>query len=866
MKLNTKFVILISSFVFVTMGVSIQIFSSFGQLRQMQQFEQETLQMKLLIEEIYAFPPTVLAIKANPDSLVSDWQALSQKANAQMDVILSDKYKALLTKEETEYLDTLLKVWAIIVPQLEKVETSLVEFTDLEFSKTEELSMRASGATRTIINIDENDSRKTIMTYMANRIIQATSVLMDSNDSFSSVLSRLTASLSERNEKSFKLFMIRNILILFAASIAVFVLALTVTMRITRRVKLLKNASTKLAQKDFTVDISNITKGKDEISSLAVTLSDTIKDLSSFLEIVKDSSLQNVDLGEDISLAAHSTASATHEIRSNIESLRKQFDNIESAVETSVDSLSRMSSAVMGLSKDNDQQSVAIRESNAASSKMAVSIEKIRNMAEANCSSAEDMQEAVSYGDQKIEASNSMIREVANQIKGVAEVVDVINSVAEQTNILAMNAAIESAHAGESGKGFSVVAEEIRILAESTGENSKRISDSLFTIISRMREVTDYSESAAQAFADINGKSASIHKSLNQILDNISDVVGQAEKIAAHSQRISSASEKMNAAYDNLNTQRESVSSEMEKLEDVVALSRNGIDEIKIGAEDIVERMLSINEISSKSRTKMTLLSNDLNQFKTKASDFVTKNNDEEPKPVKTTEDLIAKKELHDAIFGDDTETTTEDLVEATRLSLEESPNDMQLDSEYELSTANTAAISSASEASEQPKAAIPSATAKTEYEELAAKAAEKAEKNEPAKDASSAKVEPPVQLKKPVVAAETVQPETAAPVKAKPTQENAAKPDAAEKPVEEKSSQKGGLLAAASSNPEPASTATSSAAVASPKPASVATTASITPPRPTTSSGFFEHSDDDAIILPLDDFDTLFGDLEQPS
>ena len=859
MKLNTKFVILISSFVFVTLGVSVQIFASFGQLKQMQQFEQETLKMQLLIEEIYAYPPTLLAIKANPDTIVSDWQTLSKKANDQMDVILSEKYKQLLTKEEGEYLDTLLKVWAIIIPQLEKVETSLIEFNDLEFSQTEQLSMRSSGATRTIINIDDKDNRKTIMTYMANRLIQATSVLMDSNDSFASVLSRLTTSLSERNEKSFKTFMIRNTLILCAASIAVFVLALTVTMRITRRVKQLKNASTKLAQKDFTVDISNISKGKDEISSLAATLSDTIRDLSSFLETVKDSSVQNVDLGEDISLAAHSTASATHEIRSNIESLRKQFDNIETAVETSVDSLGRMSAAVMGLSKDNNTQSIAIQESNKASSRMAISIEKIRNMAEANCSSAEDMQEAVTYGDQKIEASNSMIREVANQIKSVAEVVDVINSVAEQTNILAMNAAIESAHAGESGKGFSVVAEEIRILAESTGENSKRISDSLFTIISRMREVTDYSESAAQAFADINGKSASIHKSLNQILDNISEVVGQAEKIAAHSQRISSASEKMTAAYDNLNTQRESVSSEMEKLEEVVALSRNGIDEIKIGAEDIVERMLSINEISSKSRTKMTLLSSDLNQFKTRVSDFVTEKPVEQPETEKPEADNISNKELHDAIFGGDEETTTEDIIKATKQSLEESQNDM-LDTEYELSTTDAKAVSSV-EAGFKPAepAPIAAATPKAENKQ-SAPVIEPAEKSVTAKTAAPAeepvhtvqgiKTKEMLQTAKPTATpTATAKPYVAA-TTAKPAE--TVKSAVADKPVETAS--KGGLLSAAGSSP---ASAAKPAPAASPKPASPA------PTTPAANSGFFEHSGDDAIILPLDDFDTLFGDLE---
>ncbi|MCQ2580081.1 MAG: methyl-accepting chemotaxis protein [Treponemataceae bacterium] len=684
MKLNTKFVILISSFVIVTMGVAVGIFASFSSIRQMQKFEQETSKMELLIEEIYAYPPTVLAIRANMGTLVSDWQDLSTKAKTQMDNISSPKYRSMLNEEENEYLETLLKVWKVIAPQLDKVEAALKEFTDLSFSKLETLSMESNGITQTIMTLDDEDSRKTIMTYMINRITQSTSVLMDSNDTFSKVLAQLSVTLTERNNKMFRTFVIQNIIILLIASIIVFVIALTVTRRITWRVKALQNASTKLAQKDFTVDISDITKGKDEISSLATTLSDTIRDLRSFLEVVKDSSYQNVSLGENISMAAHDTASATHEIRSNIESLRKQFDDIELAVVNSVDSLTRMSTAVMGLSKDNNVQTMAIQESDKASSKMALSVEKIRNMAEENCSSAEEMQEAVAYGDQKIEASNTMIREVANQIKGVAEIVDMINSIAEQTNILAMNAAIESAHAGESGKGFTVVAEEIRILAESTGENSKRISDSLFTIISRMREVTDYSESAAQAFADINGKSATIHRSLTQILDNISEVVGEAEKVAAFSQRITTASEKMDIAYENLNTQREAVSQEMEKLENVVAISRNGIDEIKIGAEDIVERMLSVNDMSAKNRTKMTALSDDLSQFRTSMRDFITS-------PAHTKEnpenEVISKEELHDAIFGDDEIESKESLIEKAKQSLEEPTDAEQLATSQEAET-----------------------------------------------------------------------------------------------------------------------------------------------------------------------------------
>ncbi|MBO6099944.1 MAG: hypothetical protein J6P07_01245, partial [Spirochaetaceae bacterium] len=323
--------------------------------------------------------------------------------------------------------------------------------------------------------------------------------------------------------------------------------------------------------------------------------------------------------------------------------------------------------------------------------------------------------------------------------------------------------------------------------------------------------VTDYSESAAQAFADINGKSTTIHKSLNQILDNISEVAIEAEKVAAYSQRISSASEKMNTAYDNLDSQRESVSSEMEKLEDVVALSRNGIDEIKIGAEDIVERMLEVNELSSKSRTKMTLLSSDLNQFKTKESDFIS-SAAPELKPVET-ESKAFSDELHDAIFGGEDSETKEDIIAATKLSLEESPNDLQLEAdianynaEYELKTEIPQEVPSGlNEAVAEKTEEIVQQPAESETEALAAN------------ETAQADTEKPVQK-----------------VESEPVKE---------KPAETETSKKHGLLSAA------AATAPAAGTQASAEPAE--------------STGFFQHSDDDSIILPLDDFDTLFKDCD---
>lgn len=624
MKLNTKFSLLISCFSIIMLLLTAIILTSFSMLRSLQTFEVETVKMQRQLTRLEAYPPTVLAAAANLDEIVHDWHVLCDAATSQMEVIKTSAALKLLTTEEIKSVESLSSLWALIVPQMESVTYTLTDFAEFPFSVTEKRTITGNGAFILITTMPDSDERKNVLVYAMQRLNQAANLVQTTNDSFSAVLDKLNLSISERSSALFSLFSILNIVGTVFAAIIVFFIAMSAIKKITRRVQTLQRLALRLSDKDFTTDLSSAMHGNDEINGLARSLDKTLKDLSSFLESVKKSSLENVDIGNSISDAAQNTASATNEISSNIDGLRKQFDDIEEAVKRSISSLNRMSLSVTGLVKDNQVQSSSIKESDTISAKMAETVEKIRQMAEENCESAEDMQEAVSLGDEKIEASNAMLREVANQLTEVGEIVSIINQVAEQTNILSMNAAIESAHAGESGKGFAVVAEEIRVLAESTGENSKRISDSLFSITSRMQVAAESSDFAARSFADVSIKSAKIHDSLNQILDDINDAAEDATQVASYTQRIAIAADKMNTEYDELNEQREIVAKEMEQLESVFIQSRTDLDEITLGAEDIVTRMIEVSKMSTDSRSKMNDLSDNLRSFKTSKDEVVT--------------------------------------------------------------------------------------------------------------------------------------------------------------------------------------------------------------------------------------------------
>ena len=274
----------------------------------------------------------------------------------------------------------------------------------------------------------------------------------------------------------------------------------------------------------------------------------------------------------DVTEAVQATASASNEISSSSEEMAAGAQEQSSQTTEVAGAVEQMTKTIMETTKNSSTAAEAAKNSGIIAKEggrvVAETIEGMNRVAEVVKQSAE------------------MVHTLGKNSDQIGEIVQVIDDIADQTNLLALNAAIEAARAGEQGRGFAVVADEVRKLAERTTKATKEIA-------SMIKQIQKDTEGAVESMNQGTNEVTKGKELANKAGDSLREIIAGADEVVDMVTQVAAASEEQSSAA-------EQISKNIEGISNVTQESAAGVQQIARAAEDLNRLTINLQELVSR--------------------------------------------------------------------------------------------------------------------------------------------------------------------------------------------------------------------------------------------------------------------------
>jgi len=403
-----------------------------------------------------------------------------------------------------------------------------------------------------------------------------------------------------------------GVIILVVALIIVYFVARAMVKPVQTVVSALQN----IAQGEGDLTVRLPIHGNDEVTDLSEYFNETIAKIGASIQQVGVNSSTMEEIGNELASNMTETASAVNEISANIDGVKQQAMTQAASVTETAATVEEIVRTIKQLNTSIETQAASVAQSSSSVEEMVANIASIGQTLGKTDDVIKNLTTATGDGKATLVTSNTVTQKIAEESGSLMEASSVIQHIASQTNLLAMNAAIEAAHAGEAGKGFAVVADEIRKLAEESSTQGKTITTTLKTLSGEIETLSSSSKTVEEKFNAIFNLAEQVKEMSDRLTEAMREQENGSKEVLTAIKSINTVTTEVQAGSEEMLKGGESAAAGMHKLDSITTTITDNMNRMVTKVMQINTAMKEVSTITRQNQESIKSLADEVHQFK----------------------------------------------------------------------------------------------------------------------------------------------------------------------------------------------------------------------------------------------------------